>query len=228
MATTDSFILEGTNNLGVLLCHSLTGSPAQMRDLAKKLNKKGYTVSCPLYDGHGLEFKDVIESDAIKWYQTLETAFDELRTQVEGIYVIGMSIGGSFAVKLATMKDVKGLVTLNAPVIGFDLMSDLFNFQKGFDMPDLMTRYKVHRQTYFNFVVELGQIEALRKITAPTFVLQGSFDLDRYKTSSHMLMTYISSEVKQRKDYSKSRHLLLRDNDKKEVIKDIVAFVTEN
>ena len=43
-----------------------------------------------------------------------------------------------------------------------------------------------------------------------------------------MLMSYVSSEVKQRKDYGRSRHLLLLEPDKKEAIKDIVAFISEN
>ena len=89
-------------------------------------------------------------------------------------------------------------------------------------------RYRDHRYVYFKFVVELGQTENLKKITCPVFVLQGSMDQARYKTSSMMLMDFVSSDVTQRKDYAQSRHLLLLEGDRKEAFKDIREFFDNN
>ena len=60
MAKNNPFFLEGKNNQGVLLCHTLAGDPSQMLELGKMLNKNGYTVSCPLYKGHGGSYEDII------------------------------------------------------------------------------------------------------------------------------------------------------------------------
>ncbi len=228
MGSVESFFLDGKNNMGVLLCHTLAGEPSQMLEIGKKLNKQGYTVSCPLYAGHGKRFFDVINSEVTDWYLSVLDAYDELSKKVDGIYVIGMSIGGTFAVKLAQEKDLKGLITINAPIIGFDIENDIFTFVKNGGSKDLIPRYREHRTNYFKFVVELGQIHNVKKIACPLFVLQGSLDLQRYKTSTQMLMHYVSSEKKQRRDYSRSFHLLLQDNDKKAAMKDIIAFIKEN
>ena len=228
MASNETFFLEGKNNLGVLLCHSLAGDPSQMKEIGKKLNKQGYSVMCPLYKGHGTDFMAIIKSGVHDWYKSVTDAYDELSKGVRGIYVIGMSIGGSFAVKLAEENDVLGLITLNAPIIGFDVESDVFSFRKNNNNEALVLKYREHRVEYFHFVTDLGQVSNLKKIDCPIFIIQGSLDISRYKTSSQMLLYYVNSEVKQRKDYRKSFHLILQDNDKKEVMKDIIAFIKAN
>ncbi|MDC0558899.1 alpha/beta hydrolase [Candidatus Izimaplasma bacterium] len=228
MAKNDSFFLEGKNNQGVLLCHSLAGDPSQMFELGKKLNKKGYSVSCPLYKGHGGSYEDIIYTDVEDWYKTLIDEYNDFKEKVEDIYVIGMSIGGTFTVKLGQEENVKGIVTINAPIIGFDIENDLFNFKRNTDNEELITRFREYRTGYFYFVTELGQIENIKRITCPLFVVQGSLDAARYKTSTQMLMSFANSEIKQRKDYPKSYHLALLENDKKELMKDIINFIEEN
>ncbi len=228
MSKTDAFFLEGNNNQGVLLCHSLAGDPSQMLELGKKLHKKGYSVNCPLYKGHGGSYEDIIYTDVDDWYETLLNAYNALKEKANDIYVVGMSIGGTFTVKLAQEHNLKGIVTINAPIIGFDIENDIFNFKKNTDNEKLITRFRDYRTRYFYFVTELGQIENLKKITCPMFVVQGSLDAARYKTSTQMLMSYANSEIKQRKDYPKSYHLALLENDKKELIKDIVDFIELN
>ena len=228
MDNNTSFFLEGSKKQGVLLCHTLAGSPSQMVELAKKLNKKGYFVSCPLYPGHDEDFNDLIKTQVSDWYKTIKEAFNELRKQVEGIYVVGMSVGGTFAVKMAQEEDLLGIITINAPIIGFDIENDIFNYRRLGNNNELIKIYRKHRTLYFDFVTRVGQLEELAKIACPMFVLQGSLDQNRYKTSSQMLMFYATSEVKQRKDYSKSAHLLLLEKDKREAIKDIVAFIEAN
>lgn len=227
MAKSESIFMQGTNKLGILICHTLGAEPQQMKPLGKKLNKLGYTVSIPLYDGHGGSFENVIQSDVPLWYETVVNAYKELSTTVDKIFVIGMSIGGTFSVKLAEEFDLAGVITVNAPIIGFDLYTDLWQFMQNNEDKAMIKRYRDHRRTYFRFVTELGQIAVLKQITAPLFVLQGSLDATRYKTSSMMLMEYVSSEVKQRKDYPRSRHLLLLEADKKEATTDIIEFIQE-
>jgi len=228
MSKKDGFYLEGSLNKAVLLCHTLGADPSEMKELAKKLNKQGYAVSCPLYPGHGGTFDDMVATDVTDWYDMLSHEYDRLQEQFEDIYVVGMSIGGTFTVKLAEEKSPKAIATINAPIIGFDLYSDLYQYAQQEKDKEKIKRYRDHRYVYFKFVTELGQIENLKKIECPIFVLQGSQDAMRYKTSSMMLMTYPPNEIKQRKDYPYSRHLLLLEQDRKEAIQDIIQFFSEN
>lgn len=228
MAKAKDIWIEGTNQKAVLLCHTLGGDPSDMKGLAKVLNKAGYTVSSPLYPGHGGSFDDMVATEITEWYDTVAAEFDRLKETYSSVYVVGMSIGGTFTVKLAEEKDVAGIATVNAPVIGFDLYTDLFQYTRAEKDKEKIKRYRDHRYVYFKFVVALGQTENLKKITCPVFVLQGSMDQSRYKTSSMMLMDYASSEVTQRKDYAQSRHLLLLESDRKEAYKDIREFFDKN
>lgn len=228
MAKAKDLFMEGTNQQAVLLCHTLGGDPTDMKGLAKTLNKAGYTVSCPLYPGHGGSFEDMVATEITEWYETVSNEFDRLKETYPSVYVVGMSIGGSFTVKLAEEKEVAGIATVNAPVIGFDLYTDLFQYSRAEKDKEKIKRYRDHRYVYFKFVVELGQTENLKKITCPVFVLQGSMDQARYKTSSMMLMDFVSSDVTQRKDYAQSRHLLLLEGDRKEAFKDIREFFDNN
>lgn len=225
MSKIEGFYKSGSNSKGILFCHTLGGEPSQMFPLAKKFHKLGYTVSCPLYRGHGSTFMDMLQTDVEDWYQDVKDAYDILKKEVETVFVVGMSIGGTLAVKLCEEENLAGLVTINAPVIGFDIENDVFTFQQKENHADTIKRYREHRTTYFRFVTEIGQIDQLRKIHCPMFVLQGSLDLSRYKTSSQLLMYYTSSKKKQRKDYAKSYHLLLQDQDNKEAMNDIVRFI---
>lgn len=228
MAKAKDLFMEGTNQQAVLLCHTLGGDPSDMKGLAKTLNKAGYTVSCPLYPGHGGTFDDMVATEITEWYDTVSAEFDRLKETYPSVYVVGMSIGGTFTVKLAEEKEVAAIATVNAPVIGFDLYTDLFQYTRAEKEKEKIKRYRDHRYVYFKFVVELGQIENLKKISCPMFVLQGSMDQSRYKTSSMMLMDYVSSEVTQRKDYAQSRHLLLLEGDRKEAFQDILEFFQNN
>ena len=48
---------SGANKeVGILLVHGFTGSPASMRPWAEYLNQRGYTVKVPLLPGHGTNF----------------------------------------------------------------------------------------------------------------------------------------------------------------------------
>ena len=120
----ESFFFEGNNNQGILLCHGLTGSPKNMLELGKYLNKLGYTVSCPQYKGHGSESKKFLQTNVDMWFKDIVDEVDNLKEKVNGIYVMGLSMGGSFAIKVAQIYDVKALVTMNAPLIGLPLKEE--------------------------------------------------------------------------------------------------------
>ncbi|MCF7924981.1 MAG: alpha/beta hydrolase [Candidatus Izimaplasma sp.] len=216
--------LTGNHSVGVLILHSLYETPSQMSDLAKKLNAAGYTVHVPVLTGHDQSFEDIIETDIYQWDKDVKNAYQSLKDNHLKVVVIGMSIGGSLAVKLAENSDLFGLITVNAPIIGFPIAYDIRDFaQKKNDVT--VKDYEQHRRKYFDFVIELGQTANLKKITAPLFVVQGKKDQNRYKTSSDMLMTLSTSTIKERKDYENSEHLALLGPDKSQIEKDILAFI---
>ncbi|ABD12446.1 esterase/lipase [Frankia casuarinae] len=110
----EPFEFEG-GSVGVLLVHGFTGSPGSMRPWGEYLSAVGLTVSCPLLPGHGTRWQDMVPTTWPDWYATAETAFLRLRTTCEQVFVMGLSMGGTLALRLAEQHggDLAGLVTVN-------------------------------------------------------------------------------------------------------------------
>lgn len=104
--------------IGVLMVHSLGGSPAELRFVAQGLARAGHTVHCPLLPGFGAG-TDILGLSSWKdWYAALEAAHDELKLRCDVILVGGISAGCILALRLARERpaDVHGLI-LFSPTI---------------------------------------------------------------------------------------------------------------
>lgn len=97
---------------GVLLVHSLGGSPIELRFLAHALGNHGYTVYCPMLPGLA-GGTDVTGLSSWKdWYAALETAHDEISKHCDTVLVGGISAGTILALRLAAMRpdNIQGLM----------------------------------------------------------------------------------------------------------------------
>jgi len=101
--------------VGVLLCHGFTGSPASMRPWAQFLADAGYTVRLPRLPGHGTRWQDLQLTRWPDWYATVEGDFLELHEKCEQVFICGLSMGATLALRLAEVHgtDVAGLVVVN-------------------------------------------------------------------------------------------------------------------
>jgi len=222
-----SFYLEGSSDFGILLCHGLTSSPNFLREIGIYLNNLGYTVSCPQYSGHGTDSTEFLNTEAVQWYKDCENALNELINKVKGIYLLGHSMGGTIAAKLAQNHNVLGLVTINAPLIGFPLKETYEELKKKVDDQIELDKELQSLTKYNRFVIETGQISNLNKITAPLLVIQGAKDIERFKISSSMLTEYTKSKYKSRLDFKNSGHSILSEDEKLELFDLIRDFLCE-
>ena len=222
-----SFYFKGNNNLGVLICHGLTGAPDEMRELGEYVNNLGYTVSCPQYRGHGRDSDNFSNTTVAMWYEDLEKAFIELSKNVKGVYVMGLSMGGTFAIRIAETYDILGLITMNAPLIGMPLKEKLDKI--AIEKSDLENSEKAQKalSRYNEFVIETGQNVNLSKIVAPLLVVQGELDRDRFKISSSMLTKYTNSKYVSRLDFEKSGHVIVLQEERHELYDLIANFLYE-
>jgi carboxylesterase len=103
---------------GVLLCHGFTGSPQSLRPWAEYLAGAGLTVSLPRLPGHGTTWQEMARTRWEDWYAEVDRAFDELRSSVDEIFVMGLSMGGCLALRLAEVRGdaVRGLVLVNPSI----------------------------------------------------------------------------------------------------------------
>jgi len=86
---------------GVLLIHGLTGTPTEMRFVAKGLNRNGFTVHAMQLAGHCGDEADLLATGWHDWYKSVCDAADRLRADVDRMFVAGLSMGALLALKLA-------------------------------------------------------------------------------------------------------------------------------
>jgi carboxylesterase len=86
---------------GVLLIHGLTGTPTEMRLVAKGLNRNGFTVHAMQLAGHCGDEADLLKTGWRDWYRSVCDAADKLRGEVDHMFVAGLSMGSLLALKLA-------------------------------------------------------------------------------------------------------------------------------
>jgi carboxylesterase len=102
--------------VGALLSHGFTGTTQSMRPWAEHLAAAGLTVSAPRLPGHGTRWQDMNATRFSDWYGEVERAFDDLRARCDAVFVMGLSMGGTLALRLAELRpsEVAGLVVVNA------------------------------------------------------------------------------------------------------------------
>jgi carboxylesterase len=103
---------------GVLLCHGFTGTPASLRPWADYLAAAGLSVSLPRLPGHGTTWQDMNHTRWEDWYAEVDRAYEELRGHASEIFIMGLSMGGCLALRMAELRGdgVTGLVLVNPSV----------------------------------------------------------------------------------------------------------------
>ena len=102
------------NNIGVLLIHGYTATPAQMIPLGDMLKAQGYTVLSILLPGHGTIVEDMEKSSWKEWLKASRDGFHRLALSCDKVFVGGISMGGLLALILASEIPITGVFTMAA------------------------------------------------------------------------------------------------------------------
>ena len=104
--------------VGALVIHGFTGSPRSMRPWADHLAAAGLTVRLPRLPGHGSDWHDMALTRWDDWYGEVDAAFTELSKRCDDVFVMGLSMGGSLALRVAELHGdaVRGIVLVNPAV----------------------------------------------------------------------------------------------------------------
>ena len=111
----EPFRFEG-GPTGALLVHGFTGTPREVRWLGEFLAERGLTVLGVRLAGHATTLADMENTTWHNWWDSVRTAYVELRGQRERVFVMGISLGGMLTLHLgAHYPDAAGLVAMSAP-----------------------------------------------------------------------------------------------------------------
>ena len=110
--------VDGDDRIGVLLLHGFTGSPASMRPWGEQLAQRSWTVRVPRLPGHGTRWQDMNITRWQDWYSEADRNLRELSSRCDRVFVGGLSMGGSLALRLAQEhpQAISGLVLVNPSV----------------------------------------------------------------------------------------------------------------
>lgn len=95
-----SFFLPGDKNLCFLI-HGLTGTAREMSSIAQSLNKKGFSVACPLMANHNKSISCLKRTSWEEFYSSIRVKFVEYSRDYENIFVAGLSFGALIGIMLA-------------------------------------------------------------------------------------------------------------------------------
>lgn len=117
LAFLNGLSFEG-GRIGVLLIHSLGGTPLELKYIAQGFAREGYTVECPMLPGMTNGTDVLCLSRWQDWYAEVERAFDDLRAKCDTVIVGGLSAGSILALKLARERssEVSGVLVF-APTL---------------------------------------------------------------------------------------------------------------
>lgn len=225
-----SAIGSGKNqNVGVLLLHGYTGSPASMRPWAEYLNGLGYTVSLPRLPGHGRTPEDLNKVKWNEWVERAEEDLIKLFNSCTSVFVVGLSMGGGLTAHLATKFSdrLAGIILVN-PMIHVPgvnskvaaLVSTFVKFRKsvGDDIKRPHTvEYGYDTLPLVGLKEVLKMHEATRKnlasITCPAMVFHSKDDHVLPVSNTDIIWNGISSTNKQRIELINSYHVATLDFD---------------
>jgi len=101
------------NGVGIILIHGFLASPAEVRTLAEKLTRKGYTVIAPRLRGHGTSPWDLRERSWEDWLNDIARAHQILMAYIKDFCIVGFSTGGALALRFAADQP-DGLIGVSA------------------------------------------------------------------------------------------------------------------
>lgn len=226
--------------IGVLLCHGFTGSPQSLRPWAERLAEAGHTVTLPLLPGHGRTWKHMRLTRWEDWYAELDKAFESLRERCGTVFVMGLSMGGTLALRIAEQHGtaVAGVVVVNpslssedrrltfvpvlrhlvasVPGIGSDIKSG--GTEVAYDRVPLDALHSL-RQLWAVTVADLP------KVTQPVLLYRSSTDHVVPASSSTLLLSRVSSTDVEEHVLTDSFHVATLDNDAPTIFSGSLDFI---
>ncbi|MEA3085788.1 MAG: carboxylesterase, partial [Paraburkholderia sp.] len=108
MSDTKSLFNEGGDH-AVLLIHGLSSTPLEMRFLARALERNGFVIYAPTFDGYSAGSP---ERKMEAWLTAVILKFDELSGRYARVSVCGLSIGATLALALVRHRPAAQAVVL--------------------------------------------------------------------------------------------------------------------
>jgi carboxylesterase len=236
----EPFSHEG-GRTGVLLCHGFTGCPQSLRPWAEYLAEAGLSIRLPRLPGHGTTWREMAHTRWEDWYAEVNRSFDELRATTDEIFVMGLSMGGCLALRLAELRGsaVAGLVLVNpsitadTPLFAFlPVMKFVVPSTKGIasDIKKAGATELAYTRVPLKAAATLPGLWRITKdqlgdVTQPVLVYRSAVDHVVKPRSVQILRDSLAGGVLEVRDCADSYHVATLDNDAQAIFTGSLDFV---
>jgi carboxylesterase len=226
--------------IGVLLVHGFTGSTLEWRDMGKYLFDKQYIVHAPLLKGHGTTPEDMNQTTWVDWFVSARDGYHHLiQIGCQHVFVIGLSMGGLLALKLAQYHQIDGIISLCTPIKVRDKRIGIAKYLK-YVMPyktrsrqkeaHIEEKLYVYDKTPLSCVASLERLiqnvnRLLPKIKQPILIVQSERDETVEPLSGAHLYQHVGSKHKELLNFSQSSHIITLDREKNKLYHNIDRFI---
>lgn len=237
----EPFEHDGSDDIGVLLCHGFTGTPQSMRPWGNALIEAGFSVRCPLLPGHGTRWQDMNRTTWHDWYGAVDDVFRQLSAKCQHTFVFGLSMGGTLTLRLAEEHGdaVAGIVLVNPSVTtlrkDFRFLPLLSTFVPsvaaiGDDIAKPGVVELAYPRTPLRATVSLTQLWRevrgdLGKIRQPTLLLRSATDHIVEPVNARIVLDGINSEDVHEVVLPDSYHVATLDHDAPTIFTESIDFV---
>ena len=193
----EGFVFERPGAPAILLIHGGGDTPQTLRYLATELHARGFHVEAPLLPGHGRSVNDFARVTERALMDATRAAYRGMRTSHEWNGVIGLSMGGALAARLAAETPDLAALGLIAPYLAmprrieraarlawlWGVFAPVVKSSEGLSILDPQEQkrnlaYGVFTAGALRALYALVQtgLAALPDVTAPTLVIQSRTD----------------------------------------------------
>jgi len=230
--------------VGILLVHGFTGTPQSLRPWGEHLAAQGHSISCPRLPGHGTVLADMNTTRWPDWYGAVERALEELRSRSSEVFVAGLSMGGTLAIRLAEQhgENLSGLVLVN-PSLGTErkdlallkILAKALPSWKGVsnDIKKPGAREVAYPRIPLKAAVSLQELWAvtaadLAKVDAPILTFRSTQDHAVEPLSGRLLLEGVRSTDVTERLLHNSYHVATLDNDAEQIFTESAAWISNH
>ncbi len=233
----------GEGPVGALLVHGFTGSPQGMSALGRHLAGRGVAVSGPRLPGHGTTWEDLNARRSEEWVETVETAYEALRSRTDEVFLVGLSFGAALSLDLAARRpeEISGVVGLAsflmtkdprrhfAPLVRL-LVASLPGIGNDIADPEMreIAYDRLPTSAVYSMFRYLQTVRLkLKDVTAPALIVHSRNDHTAHPDNAFLIFDSISSDDKRIEWLERSYHVITIDYDRDHVADLTANFIKE-
>ncbi|WP_234120445.1 alpha/beta hydrolase [Clostridium hydrogenum] len=235
----EEFFFKG-NEIGCLLIHGFSSTPAEMRELGEKLKTEGYSVLGVKLAGHGTSLEEFETSKYTHWINSVKTAYDKLIASCSKIYIIGHSMGGVLALNIAENYPVDKLVLLAPALVNKNKLTVFLPILKHFikytewppeERPEEERKYLLgYNKIPLASACELSKLQRatrtnLNKLDKPILIIHSTKDNAIAEKGIDIIEREVSSKEVKRILLNKCAHNITIECEKETVFKEVIKFL---